>query len=59
MITAKQAAIILRLQPGTVRLLCLRGQIEGAEKIGRDWIIPWPPKYIKRRRPGRPSTKGE
>ena len=59
MITAKQAAIILRLKPGTVRLLCLRGQIEGAEKIGRDWIIPSPPNYIKRLPPGRPPTKGE
>ena len=56
MITVSEAAMFLRLKPGTVRLLCLRGQIEGAEKIGRDWIIPWPPKYIKRRGPGRPPT---
>ena len=59
MITANQAAKILELKPSTVRLLCMRGQIEGAEKIGRDWIIPWPPKYIRRRGPGRPPTRRE
>ena len=57
MITAKQAADILQLKPVTVRLLCLRGQIEGAVKVGRDWVIPAPPKYIKRRGPGRPRTR--
>ena len=51
MITAKQAAKILRLKPVTVRLLCLRGQIEGAVKIGRDWIIPDRPTYTQPARP--------
>ena len=51
MITVKQAAKILRLKPVTVRLLCLRGQIEGAVKIGRDWVIPRPTDL---RQPARP-----
>ena len=57
MITAKQAAKILRLKPVTVRLLCIRGQIDGAVKIGRDWMIPDRPSYINRRGPGRPPTR--
>ena len=57
MITVKQAAKILRLKPVTVGMLCRRGQIEGAIKVGRDWVIPSPPKYIKRRGPGRPPAK--
>ena len=35
MITVKEAAKILRLQPTTVRLRCLTGQIEGAVKSAR------------------------
>ena len=57
MITAKAAAKILRLKPVTVRLLCRMGQIEGAVKVGRDWVIPKSPKYINRRGPGRPPTR--
>ena len=59
MITVKQAAKILRLKPVTVRLLCLRGQIEGAVKVGRDWVIPDRPTYANRRGPGKPPTRRE
>ena len=58
MITVKQAAKILRLKPGTVGLLCRSGQIEGAVKVGRDWMIPDRPSYIKRRGLGRPTKGG-
>ena len=56
MITVKEAAKILRLQPGTVRLRCLTGQIVGAVKFGQAWMIPDIPIY-KRRAAGRPPTK--
>ena len=57
MITVREAAKILRLKPVTVRLLCVRGQIEGAVKVGRDWVIPDRPTYIERRGPGKPPTR--
>lgn len=28
------------ISPRTVRNMCAKGKIPGAEKIGRDWIIP-------------------
>ena len=28
------------ITPRTVRNMCAKGKIPGAEKIGRDWIIP-------------------
>lgn len=28
------------ISPRTVRNMCAKGKILGAEKIGRDWIIP-------------------
>ena len=59
MITAEQAAKILRLKPVTVRVLCRAGQIEGAVKVGRDWVIPDRPTYTNRRGPGRPPTRRE
>ena len=57
MITAEKAAKILRLKPVTVRVLCRAGQIEGAVKIGRDWVIPDRPTYTNRRGPGRPPIR--
>ena len=57
MITAGAAAKILRLSPRTVRLLCRTGRIEDAVKVGRDWVVPDRPTYIRRRGPGRPPTK--
>ncbi|MBV8822252.1 MAG: helix-turn-helix domain-containing protein [Ktedonobacteraceae bacterium] len=38
--TPEQAAIILQKHPDTVRRLCQRGKIEGARKIGGEWLIP-------------------
>ena len=38
--TAEQAAIILQKHPDTVRRLCQKGKIEGARKIGGEWLIP-------------------
>jgi excisionase family DNA binding protein len=38
--TSEQAAIILQKTPDTVRRLCQRGEIPGARKIGREWLIP-------------------
>lgn len=29
-----------KLTPRSVRHMCARGKIEGAEKVGRDWLIP-------------------
>lgn len=38
--TPEQAAVILQKHPDTVRRLCNRGKIEGARKIGGEWLIP-------------------
>ena len=51
------AAKTLGLMPATVRLLCQRGQIEGAVKFEGVWVIPDPPIYTDRRRPGRQPTE--
>jgi excisionase family DNA binding protein len=38
--TTKEAAIIWSVEPKTVSTWINRGKIQGAEKIGRDWLIP-------------------
>lgn len=38
MLTTKQAATELGIQPGSVKKLCQRGILK-AEHIGRDWLI--------------------
>lgn len=38
MLTTKQAATELGIQPGSVKKLCQRGILK-AERIGRDWLI--------------------
>ncbi len=38
--TPEQAAIILQKHPDTVRRLCQKGKIDGARKIGGEWLIP-------------------
>jgi excisionase family DNA binding protein len=38
--TSEQAAVILQKHPDTVRRLCNKGKIEGARKIGGEWLIP-------------------
>lgn len=55
MITVQQAAKKLKVTPRRVRVLCGQGRIAGAEKIGRDWLLPDKPVVIAadRRRPGK------
>jgi excisionase family DNA binding protein len=40
MLTTKEAAAILQLDASRVRLLAAQGRLRGAQKIGRDWVIP-------------------
>lgn len=42
-ISVKQAATRLGLGVRRVRVLCEQGRIDGARKVGRDWVIPDPP----------------
>jgi predicted RNase H-like HicB family nuclease len=42
LVTAKVAASELGVSDGSVRHLCLAGLIAGAERNGRDWLIPSP-----------------
>ena len=39
-VTVQQFAARHAVKPVTVRLWCSSGQIPGAQKLGRDWIIP-------------------
>jgi len=57
MLTTKQAATELGIQPGSVKTLCQRGILK-AERIGRDWLIELSEieRYkIERRSPGKPK----
>ena len=40
MLTTAEAAAIIGCRPASVKNLCQRGKIPGAEKRGRDWFIP-------------------
>ena len=40
--TINQAAEQLGMRPRSVRLLCKQGKIKGAQKLGRDWVLPKP-----------------
>jgi hypothetical protein len=40
MLTTDQAAQMLDRDKTHVALLCRRGKLQGAKKIGRDWVIP-------------------
>ncbi|MCY4653868.1 MAG: type II toxin-antitoxin system HicB family antitoxin [Dehalococcoidia bacterium] len=42
LVTAKEAAAELGVSDARVRQLCLSGLIVGAERRGRDWMIPSP-----------------
>lgn len=55
MITVAQAAKKMKITPRRVRVLCAQGRIIGAEKIGRDWLLPDKPtvRAADRRRPGK------
>ena len=39
-LTAEEAAAKLGVSPIRIRQLCQSGQIEGAAKFGRAWLIP-------------------
>ena len=58
MMTTKQVAAELSIQPRSVKQLCQRGILK-ADKIGRDWLISQEEldhyKTI-RRQPGRPAA---
>jgi excisionase family DNA binding protein len=38
--TPEQASVILQKHPDTIRRLCQKGKLEGARKIGGEWLIP-------------------
>jgi len=38
--TPEQASVILQKHPDTIRRLCKKGKLEGARKIGGEWLIP-------------------
>lgn len=43
LIGTAEVAARWKLSAQTVRRMCARKQIQGARKIGRDWLIPSPP----------------
>lgn len=40
MMTTKEAAAAWGVSPRRVNALCAEGVVDGAQKIGRDWMIP-------------------
>lgn len=54
MITVVQAAKKLKVSERRVRVLCAQERIPGAQKVGRDWLLPDKPTVTpaERRRPG-------
>lgn len=54
-IGVKECAAKLGVAISRVTVLCRQGRIAGAQKIGRDWIIPSEPKVTagSRSRPGK------
>jgi excisionase family DNA binding protein len=59
LLTADQAAEILRVTPSTIRALCSKGQIK-ATKHGWQWlIVRGDLKGVKSRRPGRQRKGGK
>ena len=48
-----EAAEMLELQPVRTRELCRQGRLPGAQKVGRDWIVP--ESAIKEYKPGSPG----
>lgn len=39
-ISIKDVAEMWGLTPRSVRNMCATGKIQGAEKVGRDWLVP-------------------
>ena len=48
--TLAEAAAELGLEESWVRRLCAAGRIEGAFKLGRDWLIPRPIVRVRQRK---------
>jgi hypothetical protein len=40
LLTTKQAAERLKCSPEAVKRRCQAGLIQGAERVGRDWVVP-------------------
>lgn len=40
MLSTKEAAERIEAGESSVRLWCTQGKFEGAQRVGRDWIIP-------------------
>ena len=40
LVSTTEAAEILKLSTARIKILCSQSRFEGAEKIGRNWIIP-------------------
>lgn len=38
--TTGEAALVLKVDKRHVSRLCKEGELRGAQKIGRDWLIP-------------------
>ena len=49
----KRAAELAGIDQTHVRLLCARGKVDGARKLGRDWLVPlaWAETFQRERRP--------
>ena len=50
LIGTAEVAASWNLSAQTIRRMCARGQIQGARKVGRDWLIPSPPVRLTRPR---------
>jgi hypothetical protein len=51
-VSSSQAAAAAGIHPGHLRRLLAQGMVEGARKIGRNWIIPrdWATTFARQRR---------
>lgn len=49
LITIAQYAVLVGKSPVSIRQKCLRGNLPGAVKIGRDWLIPADAPYTDNR----------
>ena len=47
LISVQAAAKALGVSERHMRRLAAKGRIRGAKKIGRDWLIPGPPKVLR------------
>jgi hypothetical protein len=54
-LTIPVAAVLLDISPRRLRVLCAAGRVQGAKKLGRDWLIPSPVQVVpgSRIRPGK------